>query len=156
MSKFNFTRVLANMATVKSEIGPVLGNTAQNYFVNNFNQQGFDNGARPWQEVKRRIPGTKAYEYPKTKGLGRQTKSILSGSGRLKRAVNTSLKLATFERIRLSVTDVPYAEIHNRGGRAGRNGSALIPQREFMGDSVALRKKLREKLKNVVDQIWQA
>ena len=32
-------------------------------------------------------------------------------------------------------SDVPYASIHNEGGKAGRNLSATIPQRQFIGTS---------------------
>lgn len=144
------------MTRLKRELPLTLANTAQRHFVGSFNQQGFDEGAQKWPEVKRRTPGTPEYKYPKMKGLGRRTKSILSNSGRLKRAVNSSIKEATMDHIRLAVTDVPYAEIHNKGGRAGRNGSAQIPQRKYMGDSSLLRQKLRKKITQQVDTIWQA
>ena len=39
-------------------------------------------------------------------------------------------------------TDVPYAKIHNEGGRAGRNHSARIPRRQFMGVSQMLNKEI--------------
>lgn len=32
-------------------------------------------------------------------------------------------------------SDVPYASVHNEGGQAGRNLSATIPQRQFIGTS---------------------
>lgn len=153
MSKFNFDRVMRNMDKVKAELPPIVANDAQRFFVDSFNKQGFNEGEQPWKEVKRRTEGTPEYKYPKNKGLGRRTKAILSGTGRLKRAVNSSIKEASFDRIRLAVSDVPYAEIHNSGGTAGKG--AQIPKRQYMGDSPLLREKLRKKIKTVVDKIWQ-
>lgn len=131
------------MAQVKHELPKVLGNHAQNFFVASFNKQGWVNNAL--EQWKARVSQSK-------KDQGR---NILVKSGRLRRAVATSLRLATFEKIKFTV-DVPYADIHNRGGQAGRNHASTIPQRKFMGDSVTLVKQLKDKIKSGVDKIWQA
>jgi phage gpG-like protein len=157
MSKFGFDKVLRNMQEVKKQLPTVLANQAQTFFTHSFDKQGFEEGKDPWQEVKRRQEGTSEYKYPKYKGLGRRTKAILSGSGRLKRAVASSVRQATWDLIRL-IVDVPYADIHNKGGEGKAFGKHAfkMPKREFMGDSSILRKMQKDKIKQVIDKIWRA
>jgi phage gpG-like protein len=156
MSKFNFERVKRNLDQVKKEAPPILANQAQTFFTHSFDKQGFNEGQEKWTEVKRRQEGTSEYKYPKFKGLGRRTKAILSGASRLKRAVASSVRQATWDMIRL-VVDVPYADIHNKGGEGKAFGKYRfkMPQRKFMGDSEMLRRKQMEKLKQIVDKIWK-
>lgn len=96
----------------------------KNYFLDNFKtRQGW--GTEKWQEVKRRIPGTKQYEYPKNKDLQRRTRPILVGKGSLRRAVNSSIKLVTTNRAYFRV-ELPYAAIHNEGGTIQTSGTRVI------------------------------
>jgi phage gpG-like protein len=140
MNQFGFDKVIANMERAKAEIPPIIANLSQNFFVESFNKQGFTyNGLQAW---KQRVS---------TKDAGR---AILVKSGRLKRAVGNSVQEATFEKIRLgvSLSDVPYAQIHNEGGETK---NATIPKREYMGDSPELRLKQINKIKQMLDKIWQ-
>ena len=145
MSKFKLDRVLANLQATKREIPQKLANQAVNHFTDNFNKQGFD-GDR-WKEVKRRIPGTREYLYPKRKGLSRRKKPILIGTGRLRRAVAASKQISTFNLIKL-VVDLPYAKVHNEGG-------ANTPKRVYMGDSRALKAKQVALIEKEIDRIWE-
>ena len=145
MSKWNFDKVINNFQKVKQELPVLLATQAENYFTDNFRKQGFEDSK--WQEVQRRIPDTKAYKYPKRKGLSRRKKPILIGTGRLRRAVSNSKKIATWNLVRLEV-NLPYAENHNEG--------ITLPQRQYMGDSATLRKKQRALIIKTVDRIWQA
>lgn len=147
MSKFGFDRVKKNMAQVRAELPPVLGSTAQNFFLSSFRYQGFEEGAQKWKEVKRRMPDQPEYKYPKKKGLSRRTKPILSMTGRLRRAVSTSLREATWKIIRF-VVDVPYAEYLNEG-------TDKMAKRQYIGKSEILDKKIKEKIEKVVNGIWQ-
>jgi phage gpG-like protein len=149
-SKFNFARIQANLEKVKEEAPTVLSNHAKNYFASSFVKGGFDQGEKPWKEVKRRIPGEKAYKYPKSKGLGRRTRAILVKSGRLRRAVQNSIRSARWNRVQLLV-DVPYAKFHNVGDR-----KAHLPRRQFMGKSRKLNAQLLTKFKKLVNRIWKA
>lgn len=115
----------------------------KNYFVASFKRQDWDGDK--WQEVQRRIKGTKAYNYPAKKGLKRRTRPILVGRGSLRRAVNSSLKSVTPNRVRFQV-DLPYAAIHNQGLRMKNGG--MMPKRQFMG----LTKELDKTNKKIIEK----
>lgn len=149
-TKFNFDRVLANVDKMKQELPRVLANDAVRYFNDSFRKAGWD-GQR-WETPKRKIPGTYEYKYPKKNAKIRQSRAILVQSGRLRRAVATSVKLVSFNVIRF-VVDLPYAAVHNEGGpiRGGK-----MPRRKFMGDSKTLRNLQKAKIRTAIDKIWKA
>ena len=144
-NKFGFDRVRNNMEQVKRQLPTMLANQAVNEFSDNFNKQGFEE--QKWKEVNRRIPGTKEYKYPKTKGLSRRKKPILVGTGRLRRAVANSKKIATWQLIKFGV-NLPYA--------ANQNDGIKLPKRQYMGDSARLRAKQKQLIEKTIDKIWQA
>ena len=143
--KFNFDKVQQNLEQLKRELPKVLANDAVRFFNGSFTKQGWD-GQR-WQTPKRKIPGTYEYRYPKKNAKTRQSRAILVESGRLRRAVATSLKTVSFRAIRF-VVDLPYASVHNEGG-------PKMPQRKFMGDSKTLRNLQRAKITQAIKKIWQ-
>ncbi len=54
----------------------------------------------------------------------------------------------------VSITsDVVYAEIHNEGGKAGRNKAAEIPKRQFVGKSDTLNKNLETEIESDLTKI---
>jgi phage gpG-like protein len=154
MSKFNFKQVIQNIEQVKKELPPLLANDAQKYFLGAFKDESW-NGNK-WEEVNRRIEGTREYKYPLKKGLSRHDKKILIGTGRLRRQVSLLAGNAkvTHDRynftVRLILDDsiVPYGKYHNTGGEH-------LPQRKFMGDTPALRRILRKRIDTYFDKIWQ-
>lgn len=158
-NKFNFDKVLRQMQQVKKDLPILLAAQAQNYFSSSFKKQGFD--GQPWQEVKRREEGTDEWKYPGGYGLSRRTNPILVGGGRIKgtaggtlrRAVGNSIRSATFENITL-IVDLPYAEIQNKGGTAGHGGSAVIPKRQYMGQTQELTAMQIAKVNEYIDKIW--
>lgn len=120
---------------MKRDLPLELSKDAQKFFNASWRNQGFDDGGvQKWK--------SRAKETKKSKG-----KAILVSSGNLRTAVGTSLKEATWEKIRF-VVDVFYAGYHNEG-------DGKIPQRKFMGDSKTLRILQREKIKKIVDKIWR-
>lgn len=157
MSKFNFERVKQNLEQVKKELPVLLANDAQIFFLQSFKNQGWD--GKPWKEVKRRQEGTPEYKYPKLRGLSRRTNPILQGMGtssRLRREVSllsanarVSYNQYNFTVVlRLNDSIVPYAKYHNAG-------DGKIPQRKFMGDSLALRRILRRRIDIYLDKVWK-
>lgn len=147
MSKFNFDRIAQNMQELNRVLPVELANIAQNDFVANFQRQGF-NGEK-WKEVQRRQKGTKAYKYPKKKGLSRRTKPILIMSGAMRRKTSTMIRqIMGRGKIRL-VLDLEYAAVHNEG-------TDRVPQRQFIGQTPELTRKQRAAAVKRIDRIWQA
>lgn len=150
MSKFNLDRVYANFQQMKRVLPVKLANASVNYFTGTFKAEAFD--GKDWQEVQRRIPGTKPYRYPKSRDLGRRTRNILigKGSGRLRRAVQGSLKAATWQQVKLVVdgSAFPYAKRHNEG-------LDNMPKRTFMADAKQLQKKQIDIINKEIDNIWR-
>lgn len=150
MSKFGFDKVLENFERTKRELPKIIANDAKNYFVKSWDAQGWDGVG--WKEPQRKVPGTKAYKYPKKGADRRHTRAILVGSGALRRAVATSIKMATWDMIKFEV-NLPYAKIHNEGLKLGR-GTGNMPKRKFMGDSPILKKQIRAKVDTAISKIW--
>ena len=144
-NKFEFDKVFDKLQQMKPKLPQEIAAIAQSSFVKNFNDESFF--GKKWKEVQRRIEGTKAYKYPKTKKLSRRVKPILVGTGKLKREVNSSIRQATFDEVRLGV-DLPYAAAQNEG-------TNKIPKREFMGNSPILEKKIKDKIKKSISQIFK-
>jgi phage gpG-like protein len=144
MDKFNFDKIIKRWETEKSQLPTKLGAQAVNHFVKSFTIGGLDN--KPWKEVQRRIPGTKAYLYPKNKGLSRRTNPILVNTGALRRAVSTSVRETTFDIIRL-VVPLEYAKFLN-------NGTGKMAARPFMKDNSTLRKMQKTKIIAEINKIW--
>ena len=67
-------------------------------------------------------------------------------TGRLRRAVGTSIRVKTFELIKL-VVDLKYAARHN-------DGLDGMPKRQFMGDHPELTKKQRAIITKFFDKVW--
>ena len=148
-TRFNLERVKHNFSeVVKRDLPVLLANQAKNFFAQAWQKQGFDDGGViPWAVPQRRIPGTAAYRYPAGRDLGRRTRATLVKSGRLRRAVQNSVREVRFEYIRL-VVEVPYAMYHNKG-------TGTLPRREFMADSRTLRRMQIEKISATIDKIWK-
>ena len=130
-----FKKKLEAFNALKERLPKLLGNEAKNNFQDNFTKQGFEGGK--WTEVQRRISGTNSYKYPKTKGLGRRTKAILSGTGKLKKDIQ--VKEVSFGKTVVGTSSITedYAMVHNEG-------TATIPQRKFIGGSQNLTNKMKE------------
>lgn len=132
-TQFHFEEVKKKLEQSRRELFILLPNQAQNYFTSSFKKQGFDGKA--WKEVQRRELGTKAYEYPKTKGLQRRTSPILVGAGyrvrggTLRRAVSSMARTVTSNGDTFKmIIDLPYAEIQNNGGVINKGASDRIIQ----------------------------
>lgn len=136
------------MERQKSELPVKLANQAKNFFSDSFRKQGWeDRSVKSWKPRLRE---------------GRRNKGGLTlvQSGALKRAVNRSIRSQNFSLIRLAVA-LPYAAVHNDGyhGPVRKKSGAVytmnMPQRKFMGDSFALRKKQVELINKSIKKAWQ-
>jgi hypothetical protein len=145
LSKFNISEVKKRLELTKRVIPIKLAKMTENHFVGHFTDQSFE-GVK-WEIPKRKIAGTPEYKYPKFKGLGRRTSNILVRSGALRRATSNSIRVATWQEIKL-INGIPYAIYNNEG-------TDKIPARPFMKDSPQLRKKQLSLYKTEIDKIWK-
>lgn len=146
-SQFDFRRIQIRLQEAEKGLSLALANVAKNEFLNNFREQGFN--GKKWKEVQRRIEGTKAYSGNKDKG--KRTRAILQGkgSGRLRKDVANSVANGR-KNSELSYTLVVennYASYHN-------DGTSKIPQRQFVGMTEKLNKKILNKINEKLSQIW--
>jgi hypothetical protein len=150
---FNFDQIRTRFPELNRKLLIGLGKQAQNYFFKSFKDQGFD--GQEWDNVKRRIQGEKAYEYPKTKGLQRRTSPILVGAGYEKRgvtlakAVSTMSQTASFSgntQIKMQV-NVPYSGYLNEG-------TDKMTKRQFVGQTDRLTDMQRKRIIKTVDEVF--
>lgn len=150
MPQPNLTRslaeVFAKIEQTKRVVPKLVANQTQNYFVMSFKKQGFDGKA--WKEVNRRIPDTKEYKYPQSKGLARRSRPILIGeTGQLRRKVANSIVVASWPTVKLMV-DLPYAAVHN-------DGNSKTPQRQYIGQTKELTEIQAKTIEKNFDKIWK-
>ena len=109
---FNFDEVIRKMNETKGRLMTELESSATNHFLRSWRLKGWvDSGLEQWKEVKRRQPGTKAYNSAKKSA---RTRSILVQSGRLRRSFYTRIKRMDIIQI---ANSAPYAQVHNEGAR---------------------------------------
>lgn len=142
---WDFAKVKGNISLFKNELPKILGNQAQQYFVGSWQKQGWD--GQQWQEVQRRIPGTKTYRYATS---AMRSRAILVASGTLRRAVNDSIRKTTFNEIRLAVGDkeAPYAGYQNKG-------TDRIPKRQFIGQTKELTRMQKTTIDKAFMKVWK-
>jgi hypothetical protein len=134
-NKFHLGKIKQNIEKVKQRLPQKIADDSKSFFNNSFKQGGFTNSSfQKWPEVQRRIPGTKAYKYPKSKKLSRRTKPIMVLSGRLRDSIR--ITQVSFARSVLQ-TDVSYAEYQNK-------------KRKFMGRSRTLDKRTHNLIKSEI------
>jgi len=149
----NFKNVVKRYEKFRRELPKVIGNTAVNFAKDNFRKQGFqDGGVKRWKERQQRDTG----------------RAILVKAGALKRSIRVTR--TTRNRVWIG-SDRPYAKIHNEGGRitstarvrqhtrrtrAGRTSvgahtrqmNTNIPQRQYIGASKELNRRIRKTIRN--------
>lgn len=119
----------------------IAGQVALDHAKENFQRQSFD--GRPWQEVQRRIPGSKTYRANALRHPARLSRPILTGdTGDLVRSLQFSVSngQATI------FSDKIYAKVHNEGLRAGRGKGFIMPQRQFLGTSQNLEQDIKQQI----------
>ena len=127
-----------------------IGNTAKNFFVENFRKQGFDDKTvQRWKPRKRTTYKTKS-----GKVVDDTTRAILVKEGDLRRSI-----IRVPNRAAMSVkiqTNLDYAKIHNEGlmGKAFGKHPFKMPKRQFIGDSYNLNEKVKAVIVKRLDKIF--
>lgn len=132
-----WARTEAKIKSLKDTLPKEIGKEAQRFFTASFNNQGFtDQGLEKWERPQRKIPGTSPYKYPKKGASRRRSRATLVQSGKLRADVARSMKSATWDKIVFEI-ESEYAAFHNAG-------TDKLPQRQFIGNSEQLNKKVLE------------
>lgn len=148
--KAKIDRGIVNMQRLTDRQLPVvIGKAAVDHFKESFDNQGWER--KPWKEVNRRTPGTKAYNYNSRKHPTRLTRGILIGDhGNLKRSIQYDPQPSKVE----ITSDLPYARVHNKGLMAGRKGSEFkMPKRQFIGRDKELDQIVKKEISSAMKQI---
>ena len=144
--KFKLTKRL--FASQKRTLPIVLGKIAKNFFLEAFRKGGFtDVGFKRWKQRRKRL------------GRGRTSPTLkeaatLVKTGTLRRSIK--VRPATFRRTRI-FTNLVYAAIHNFGlqGLAFGKNPFKMPEREFIGNSRVLEKKLERRILKEVNKVFR-
>lgn len=150
---------LSNLDVWVRHLDTQIGNVYLNFFLDSFKREGFiDKKLEKW--VKRKVSDT-----------GR---NLLVSSGRLRR----SLKMQVKGKYVIFSTNVPYAEIHNKGGQVRtvqsvrphtrktkygtvkvkghkRKMNFKIPKRQFMGKSERANKRVILNLEKELRKVFK-
>lgn len=120
-----------------------LGNEAVNHAQDKF------------QDGKGEFDGV-AWEAPKRKNFTNTakqkraaTRATLVQKGTLKASIRITRRGRTFVSVGSSL---PYASVHNYGGKAGRGAGFQMPQRQFLGVEQSLLRKIRVIIKRRLDR----
>ena len=134
-SKFNLKQVEKGGRTAMERSLILIGNEANNFFVNSFRLQGFeDKSVEKWKPRKTQTK----------RNIGR---AILVQSGDLRRSIirqpvnkaNLSVKIST---------DLVYAKVHNEG-------IGNMPKRQFIGNSYKLNENCKKIVVSQLDKIFK-
>jgi phage gpG-like protein len=157
----NFIKTIKKIEKfLNRQVFEIVGNEAVSHYKQSFTDEGFtDTGKQKWQEVKRRTNprNFRTITRGKRKGVSVAkkksfTKGILVQTGELKDSI--VYKRGDGRSVIIS-SDKVYAEVHNKGLRAGRGKGFRMPKRQFIGKSAELNKKISNKIKLYLDKITQ-
>ena len=126
----------------------ILGKVAKNFFLETFRKGGFtDVGFKRWERRRKRL--TKGRTSPTLKEA-----ATLVKTSKLKRSIK--VRPATFKRTRI-FTNLVYAAIHNFGlqGLAFGKHPFKMPEREFIGNSKVLERKLERRILQEDNKIFK-
>ena len=123
---------------LRAKLPLVIANKAKNHYL-----EGFRRGGRMTDKSRA------GWDTRKGRDKQRGNRAILVKSGALRNDLD--IRKTTLEEIVLGTQDTIYASVHNNGERAGRGAGFQMPQREFLGDSLSLDRKIntliRKKMK---------
>lgn len=126
----------------KQTLPKILANEAKNFFLEGFRKGGFtDNGFKKWAPRFKRLSRTLVSRTERE-----PSNLIGAGSGKLRRSI--AVRIATFLRIVIGTSGIPYAARHNLGLKN-------MPQRQFIGDSKRLERELERRIFKEMDKVFR-
>ena len=144
--KFKITKRL--FKEQKRTLPVILGKEAKNFFLDSFRRMGFTDF-----NLKRWIPRRKRISKGRTSDTLTESATLVQ-TGRLRRSIRVGT--ATF-RLTKIFTNLRYAAIHNFGlqGRAFGKHSFKMPEREFIGNSKVLERKLEKRIFKEINKVFK-
>ena len=148
-NKFNLKQAEQKARKALENAVVEIGNTAKNFFVENFRKQGFDDKTvQRWKPRKRTTYKTKS-----GKVVDDTTRAILVKTGDLRRSI---IRVPNRSALNVKIqTDLIYAKVHNDGLRAGRGKGFKMPKRQFIGDSYNLNEKVKAVIVKRLDKVFK-
>jgi len=135
---------LNNFERQKDSIAEKVGDTALNYFIDQFNKQQWrDKTVVKWTSLKE-----STLKYKERKGYGN---TPLVNTGDLKEALKNSKVASSWNRGIIFKINIDYASYHNDGGEI----DGRPPQRQFIGNSYELNKKIKKVIKHELKRIFK-
>ncbi|SEA70223.1 Phage virion morphogenesis family protein [Alistipes timonensis JC136] len=133
--------VLEGLRVDMQEVANLAAATGVSYFKGAFRSKAFDGKA--W-------PRAKVDEAGK-----RRRGSLMVQSAALMNSVRTAE--ATPDRVVWAAGNekVPYAQVHNEGGRAGRGAGFDMPKRQFMGEAEELEEQIGRRINIFLQGIFK-
>lgn len=173
--KVDFTKLYAKINKLhdylENQAPTVIGVEAVNHFKESFQKQGFtDAGLKKWDDVKRRDPDSSWHGFKYKSKIARPNKKrknedsttnyapsaagrpILSGETQ---ELMQSISWEKHGRGALITAATPYAQVQNEGGDIKIFGKtpAKIKARQFMGQSIILKRKITKEITNDIKKI---
>lgn len=122
------------------EIANMVAVTGVSYFKATFRNKEF-NGSK-WPEAK------------VDKNKKRKRGSLMVESAALMNSVRTAEATPGQVKWTAGNDKVPYAQVHNEGGKAGRGAGFDMPQRQFMGESEELEQKITKRISSYLGKVF--
>lgn len=127
MSKFGFSKIIAELEGSKQELLQELADSAKSHFIDNFNSASFNKQA--WEPAK-------DGHTP-----------LLVKSGQLK---------SDLENADISINNDGYSiQIDNEYGSYHNEGTSTLPKREFVGPDEELDKKQEKIIENHINKLFK-
>ncbi|MEG1644176.1 MAG: phage virion morphogenesis protein [Bacteroidales bacterium] len=119
-----------------------IGRLAKNHFQDNFIKGGFvNNGLQKWKPAKR---------IGKAKVAAGSYGTLLSERNHL----YSSIDYIPGNGVVRIQNKLPYAAVHNEGGKSGRGKGFTMPKRQFIGESAELNDKIDKTIdKCITDEL---
>lgn len=162
-TQHHFQRILQEYAKFKASLLQHIGSEAVNFAKSNFRAQGFQDtpGApTPWRPRSRRAPRNRG-------------RAILTDTGALRRSIRITRIDSGSGRIFIG-SSLPYAQVHNEGGRIQgtfsvrahqrrgrpvrshqRTVSFYMPRRRFIGPSTELNRRIKRHINLSILKIFK-
>lgn len=114
------------------EVADMVAVTGVSYFKGTFRKKEFD--GKKWAEAE------------VDKSEKRKRGSLMVESTALMNSVRVAEATPDLVKWAAGNDKVPYAQVHNEGGRAGRGAGFDMPLRQFMGESEELEEKITKRV----------